>query len=76
MVRPDIAFAVQQLARFYNDSHQQHEDAVKQICRYLLSTKDKCLVLRPDKSRGLECFVGADWGPLTILCLRTCGLDI
>ena len=61
MVRPDIAFAVQQCARFSNDPRRSHEEAVKRIGRYLIKTRDKGLVLRPDKSRGLECFVDADW---------------
>ena len=61
MVRPDIAMAVQQCARFSNNPSQEHEEAVKQICRYLLKTKDQGLVMKPDKSRGLECFVDADW---------------
>lgn len=61
MIRPDLTFAVQQCARFCNDPRQEHEEAVKHICRYLLKTKDHGLVLKPDKSRGLECYVDADW---------------
>ena len=53
--------ATQQCARFCNDPKQEHEEAVKQICRYLLKTKDKGLVLRPDKSKALEYFVDAGW---------------
>ena len=61
IVHPDITIATQQCARFWNDPKQEHEEAVKRICRYLLKTKEKGLVLRPDKSKGLECFVDADW---------------
>ena len=61
MIRPDITMAVQQCARFCNDPKQEHEEAVKRICRYLLRTKDKGLVFKPDLSRGLECYVDADW---------------
>ena len=61
IVRPNITFAVQRCARFCNDPHQKHKDAVKQICCYFLRIKDKDLVLSSDKSRGLECFVDADW---------------
>ena len=53
--------AVQQCARYCNAPNRAHEEAVKRICRYLLKTKDKGLILCPDKSRGLECFVDADW---------------
>ena len=34
---------------------------MKRICRYLFQTRDKGLVFRPDFSKGLECFVDADW---------------
>ena len=61
MIRPDITFAVQQCARFCNEPMQEHEEAVKRICRYLLKTKDKGMVFHPDKSRGLECYVDADF---------------
>ena len=61
MVRPDITMSVQQCARFCNNPQKQHEEAVKRICRYLLKTKDRGLIFRPDPSRGLECYVDADW---------------
>ena len=61
MVRPDIMMAVQQCARFCNKPQRQHEEAVKRICRYLLKTKDRGLIMQPDRSRGLECYVDADW---------------
>ena len=53
--------ATQQCARFCNNPSQEHEEAAKRICRYLLKTRDKGLVLRTDNSKGLECFVDADW---------------
>ncbi|MEM7283838.1 MAG: reverse transcriptase domain-containing protein, partial [Pseudomonadota bacterium] len=61
MIRPDLTLAVQQCARFCNEPNQDHEEAVKRICRYLLKTKDRGLIMKPDKTRGLECFVDADW---------------
>lgn len=61
IVRPDITTATQQCARFCNSPKKQHEEAVKHICRYLLKTKDKGLIYTPDISRGLECYVDADW---------------
>ena len=61
MVRPDSTFAVQQCARFCNDPSTNHEEAVKRICRYLLRTRDKGLTLKPIKTKGLECYVDADW---------------
>ena len=61
MVRPDITMPVQHCARFNNSPMKVHEEAVKRICRYLLKTKDKGLILKPDRSRGLECYVDADF---------------
>ena len=53
MVRPDITMPVQQCARFCNNPRQQHEEAVKLICRYLLKTNNRGLVLKPDPTRLL-----------------------
>ena len=61
MIRPDITFATQQCARFNNNPTREHEMAVKRICRYILCTKDKGLILKPDSTKGLECHVDADW---------------
>lgn len=70
IIRPDITMATQQCARFCNNSSQEHKEVVKRICRYLLKTRDKGLVLRLDNSKGLECFVdGGNIDPLMILCL-------
>ena len=46
---------------FCNNPSKPHEEAVKRICRYILATRDKGLVLKPDQTKGLECFVDADW---------------
>ena len=59
--RPDIAMATHQCARFNIDPHLSHEQAVKRIGRYLLNTRDKGMIYRPDITRGLECYVDADF---------------
>ena len=59
--RPDLSMATHQCARFNNDPKLSHERAVKKIVRYLLDTKDKGIIFRPDLSKGLECFVDADF---------------
>jgi hypothetical protein len=64
MFRPDTTISTQQCARFCKDSKRDHEEAVTQICRYLLKTKDMGLILKPDKSKGLECYVDANWAGL------------
>ena len=50
----EIAMATYQCARFNNNTHLSHERAVKRIIRYLLNTRDKGMIYRPDISRGLE----------------------
>ena len=64
IVRPDTTFLVKQCARFYHAPNQDHEEAVKRICQYLLSTRDKGLVLCPDKNKDLEFYIDADWAGL------------
>ena len=59
--RPDISMATHQCAKFNNDPRLSHERAIKRIVRYLLDTKDKGIIFKPDLSRGLECFVDAEF---------------
>jgi hypothetical protein len=59
--RPDISMPTHQCARFNIDPRLSHERAVKRIGRYLIDTKDKGMIYRPDTSRGLECYVDADF---------------
>ena len=35
--------------------------SVKRICKYLIDTKDKGIIFIPDKTKGLECHVDADF---------------
>jgi hypothetical protein len=59
--RPDISYAVHQCARFSSDPKQEHGEAIKWLCRYLAGTKDKGLILRPDKTASFQVFVDADF---------------
>lgn len=61
MIRPDITMSVQQAARFCINPSREHEEAVKRICRYLLSTRERGIVMKPDPNKGLECYCDADW---------------
>jgi len=56
--RPDISCAVHQCARHCDNLKIQHTAAVKRIGRYLLGTKDKGLIMRPNQE-GMECWVDA-----------------
>ena len=59
--RPDISMAVHQCARFSMNPMLSHERAVKRIGRYLLKSNDRGIVYNPDLSKGLECYVDADF---------------
>jgi hypothetical protein len=47
---PDISFAVHQCARFSKEPKALHEKAVKRIIYYLQCTRDKPLIMKPNKT--------------------------
>jgi hypothetical protein len=55
--RPEIVYAIHQCARFLAKPRQSHTNAIKYLCRYLLATKDKGLILRPDVSKSFKVHV-------------------
>ena len=58
--RPEIAFAVHNCARFMERPKKTHTEAIHDIGRYLLGTRDKGIIIRPNEE-SLECFVDADF---------------
>lgn len=46
--RTDLAYAVHQAARFASAPKASHSAAVRQIARYLIATRDKGLILKPN----------------------------
>jgi hypothetical protein len=62
--RPDIAFAVSQVARFNHAPKQSHATAVKMIVRYLVRTADYGMTFNPTGCLDIECFVDADFAGL------------
>ena len=71
-MRPDISFTVHQCARFCNDPKMVHEQAVKRIIQYLLSTVRQDdpeayegLIFKVDRTKSIEVYVDAafagDW---------------
>jgi hypothetical protein len=56
--KPDISCAVHQCARHCVNPKVQHTAAVKRIGRYLLGTKDRGLIMKPNQV-GMECWVDA-----------------
>lgn len=61
--RPDISAATHACARFCNDPKLSHEKAIIKLLRYLVYTKDKGIILNPDISKGIECYVDASFAP-------------
>ena len=59
--RPDCLYAVHQCARFSADPRLSHERAVKRVIRYLKGTQDKGIILSPNKDKGIQCYVDADF---------------
>jgi hypothetical protein len=59
--RPDIAMAVHQKAQFTNEPMLCHEKAIMQLGRYLLDTRKCVIIYKPDRSKGLECYVDANF---------------
>ena len=62
--RPDIAFAVHQCARFTHCTKLSHKKAVKRIVRYLKSTKNKGLVIKPTDKLHLDVYDDTDFASL------------
>ena len=59
--RPDISYMTHQCARFTDSPKMEHGKAVRWLGRYLLGTRDKGMILRPEMSKGLEVYVDADF---------------
>ncbi len=62
--RPDIAFAVGNVARFSSDPSKAHWQAVKRIMRYLQGSQDFGLRYERQKESVFTCtgYADADWG--------------
>ena len=62
MTRPDIAYAVGNVARFSAKPTKQHWTAVKRILRYLKGTPNLGLLYRRSNSKSVVGYSDADWG--------------
>ena len=62
--RPDIAYAVSQVARFTHAPKQTHAVAVKMIARYLKGTLDKGTIVKKVTKLTLTAFCDADFAGL------------
>ena len=52
---------VHQIARFSNKPMLSHEESVIRLGWYLLDTCNRGLIYKPDRSKGLKCYVDADF---------------
>ena len=59
--RPDISYAVHQCARFAANPKQIHGRAVKQIGRYLASTRTLGILLNPQEDANFDVYADADF---------------
>ena len=50
----DISVSVHQCARFSESPKKRHAEAVKRIGRYLLATRDKGIIIHPNKTRQFD----------------------
>ena len=62
--RPDISFAVSQVARFNHSPKQSHASAVKTIVRYLHKTCEMGMIVKPTNTLQVDCYVDADFAGL------------
>jgi hypothetical protein len=62
--RPDIGYAVSQVARYNKDPKQTHATAVKKIIRHLKRTQDKGMIVKFTGKLDLVCYVDADFAGL------------
>ena len=53
--------AVHQTARFSNEPKLCHEKAIMRLGQYLLDTRKRGIIYKPDRSQGLKCYVDADF---------------
>ena len=59
--RPDLSYSVHQCARFAAHPKIKHSKAIRRIVRYLVGTMDKGTTIKPDKTKGLQVHVDADF---------------
>ena len=63
--RIDISYSVHQCAQFSENPIKSHASEVKSIGCYLKGTRDKGLILKPDKLSSFECWVDSDFASIS-----------
>ena len=62
--RPDIAFAVSQVAQYTFQPKRKHEQALVRIGRYLKGTLDRGMIMTPTDDPRVDCYPDADFAGL------------
>jgi hypothetical protein len=62
--RPDIAFAISQVACFNHNPKKSHATTIKMIIRYLVCTSNKCTIAKPTGSLLIDCYINANFASL------------
>jgi hypothetical protein len=58
--RPDIMYAMHQIAKYSSDPRQSHGEAILYLVRYLKKTSNLGLKFKPDPKKGFKCYCDAD----------------
>ena len=58
---PDMSMDVHQTEQFSNNPMLLHERSIKKLGQYMYHNKKEGIVYTPDTSKGLECYVDADF---------------
>jgi hypothetical protein len=59
--QPDISFTAHQCARLSKEPKALHEKAVKRIMNYLQCTRDKPLIMKPNRNLSLDAYCDSDF---------------
>ena len=60
-MRPEAQFAVHQCGGFSTDPKLPQDQVVKRVLEYLKGTSRQGLIMKPDKEKGVECYVDTDF---------------
>jgi hypothetical protein len=59
--RPDIIYAMHQIAKYLSDPRQSHGEAIRYLVRYLKKTRDIGLKFKPDPKKGFKGYCDTDF---------------
>jgi hypothetical protein len=59
--RPDIMYALHQIAKYSSDPRHSHGEAILYLVCYLKKTRNLGLKFKPDPKKGFECYCDKDF---------------